>query len=406
MLHHLRARTFRALGTRNYRLYFAGQATSAAGTWVQLVAENWLVVQLGGSGTALGITTVLQFAPLLLLGAWGGVPVDRWDKRALLTATQTAAGLLALATGLLALSGLVRIWMIWLAALLLGCVNALDNPGQQAFTMELAGPADVTNAGALNNAVATAARAVGPAIGGLLLSTLGVAPCFLLNAASYAAVVLALRAIDPGALHREAPAPRGRGQLCAGLQHAWRTPALRAVLLVLALVSALGFNFQILLALLAARTFAGGGALYGLFLAALGVGAVLGSLAAASGGAPTVRRVGALALAHGAALAAVAGARGLPPAFAAVTLTGATFSLFLVACAGRLQLHAGAGLRGRVMALYTIAFLGVAPVGGPLVGGVAQLLGPRAGFLLGAAGCAAAGGAALLASARRAGRPA
>ena len=392
----LRSQTFRALGTRNYRLYFTGQAVSRAGMWVQLVAENWLVVQLGGSGTALGITTALQFTPLLVFGAWGGVLVDRSDKRTVLTVTQTAAGLLALTTGLLALTGLIQIWMVWIAALLLGCVQAVDDPARQAFTMELAGPTVVTNAVALNNVAATAARAVGPAIGGLLLATLGIVACFLLNAASYAAMILALRAMDPHGLHRETPVPRRRGQLRAGLRHAWHTPALRSVLLVLAVAGTFGFYFVVLLPLLTAQTFGQGGPVYGLLMAALGVGSVLGSLAAASWEAPTVRRVAALSVAHGAALAGLAWAPSLPLAFVAAFVTGIAFSLFLVSCAGSLQLNAGEGMRGRVMALYSIAFLGLAPIGGPLVGWVAEALGPRAGFLLGAIACAAAGCTVLL----------
>lgn len=392
--------TFRSLRRRNYRLYFVAQAISTSGTWVQLVAEGWLVVRLSGSGLVLGITTALQFTPLLLLSAYGGVLVDRWDKRTLLTFTQGAAGVLALTVGLLTLAGLVQVWMVWVAAFLLGCVNALDNPGRQAFTMELASPADVTNAVALNNAVGTVARAIGPAIGGLLISTVGIVPCFLINAASYAAVIAALRTMDPAQLHTEAAAPRRRGQVLEGLRHVWSNPALRTVLLIMTLASTFGLNFQVLLPLLASRTFGQGAGLYGLLMSCLGIGALAGSLTVASWDAPTPRRVAALSLAFGVSNAMVALAPNLPLSILAIGAMGITSSMFLISCSGCLQLNAGEGMRGRVMALYSVAFLGTAPIGGPAVGWVAERLGPRSGFLVSALACVAAGGLVFLARRR------
>jgi MFS family permease len=386
-----RSGAFRSLRTRNYRLYVGAQVLSTSGIWVQLVAEGWLVVRLTHSGVALGVTTALQFAPLLVLGAYGGLLVDRLDKRRLLMTTQTAAALLALATGLLVASGAIRIWMVWLAALLLGCVNSLDNPGRQAFASELVGPGDVGNAVALNNAVATAARAFGPALGGVLIATVGVASCFLVNAGSYLSVLAALAAMRIAELHKDTRAPRAARQVRAGFIHAWRTPALRLVLLMLALTSTLGFNFQVLLPLLASQTFARGGATYGLLMGAMGIGAVFGSLLVAGASDPGVGRVSAFSALFGASLAALAAAPTLDAAFAATAAMGACFSLFLASSAAALQQHAGAQMRGRVMALYTIVFLGSAPVGGPLVGAIAQLLNPRAGLLLGAAAATTAG---------------
>jgi MFS family permease len=384
-------RPLRSLRIRNYRLYVGAQILSTSGIWVQLVAEGWLVVRLTHSGVALGVTTALQFTPLLVFGAYGGVLVDRFDKRRLLVATQSAAALLALATGLLVASGAIRIWMVWLAALLLGCVNSLDNPGRQAFTFELVGSASVGNAVALNNAVATAARAFGPALGGLLIAIVGVASCFLLNAGSYLAVLAALAAVRSTELHHEAPAARAPRQVRAGVVHVWQTPALRLVLLVLAVTSMFGFNFQVLLPLLTSQTFGRGGATYGFLMGSMGVGAVFGSLLVASAGDASVERVSAFSVLFGGSLAAVALSPTLVVAFVATVAMGACFSLLVASSAASLQLNAGAQMRGRVMALYATVFLGTAPIGGPLVGGVAQLLDARAALLVGAAAAAAAG---------------
>lgn len=404
LFNHLGNRTFRSLRTRNYRLYFAAQSISSSGTWVQLVAVNWLVLRLGGSGLALGITTAMQFAPLLLFSAYGGVLVDRWNKRTLLTVTQSTAGLLTLSLGLLVLTGIVQIWIVWVAAFLLGSVDALDTPGHQAFTVELVGPTDATNAVALNNTVSTSARAIGPAIGGILVAVAGIAPSFLINAASYVVVVAALRRIDPSALHIEPPAPRHPGQVREGLRHVWKTQDLRRVLLVVTLVSIFGLNFQVLLPLIAFQTFTQGAGLYGLLMSCMGIGAVIGSLAVASWTDPTVCRIGALAIVFGVANTAVAFAPNLLLGFLAVGVMGIGSSLFLASSSGYLLVHAGELMRGRVMALYSIAFLGTAPIGGPLLGWTAERFGARIGFLVAGGACVIAGGLVLLARHTRNGR--
>lgn len=389
-------RTFQAFANRNYRLYFGGQTISTTGTWIQLVAENWLVLRLGGSGTALGVTNALQFTPLLLFGAYGGVIVDRFDKRTLLTITQSFAAAVAAMTGLLVITDQIQIWMVWIAAFVIGCVNTIDNPCRQALTMELVGPDDIANAVALNTTVATTARAVGPAIGGLLLATTGVAACFLINAASYLGVVTSLRLMEPSELHQESRAPSKRGQLREGLRYVRSQTSLRVVLLAIAVTSMFGFNFQILLALLATDTFHGEGSLYGLLMSVFGAGALSGSLIVASWSDPTVRRVGDLGLVFGLSLLALAGAPTLPLTFIAAAVLGVAFSLFLATCSGFLQVHTDAGFRGRVMALYTVAFLGTAPVGGPLLGWVAENANPRIGLLVGAIACLTVGAMVIL----------
>lgn len=397
LFNHLRNRTFRSLRTPNYRLYFVAQSISSSGTWVQLVAVNWLVLRLGGSGLALGITTALQFAPLLLFSAYGGVLVDRWNKRTLLTLTQSAAGLLTLTLGLLVLTGTVQIWIVWVAAFLLGCVDSVDTPGHQAFTVELVGQMDATNAVALNNTVSTSARAIGPAIGGTLIAVAGIAPSFLINAASYIVVVAALRRIDPSTLQTEPPAPRQPGQVREGLRHVWKTRDLRRVLIVVTLVSIFGLNFQVLLPLVASQTFSQEAGLYGLLMSCMGIGAVIGSLVVASLNDATVRRIGALAILFGVANTSVALAPNLLLAFLAVGVMGIGSSLFLASSSGFLLAHAGDLMRGRVMALYSIAFLGTAPIGGPLLGWTAEQYGARAGFLVSGVACVIAGGLVLLA---------
>lgn len=400
ILERLRTQTFRSLHRRNFRLYFTSEAISRAGTWVQLIAEHWLIIQLGGSGVALGITTALQFTPLLLLGAYGGVLVDRWNKRTVLMITQSAAGVLALLTGLLVISGTIEIWMVWVAALLLGCIEAVDTPASQVFTMESAGPDDATNAVALNNGVSTAARAIGPAIGGFLIASIGLGFSFLLNAVSYVAVVVALRMMEPTELYTEPPAPRERGQVVQGLRHVWSHPGLRTALLILTFVSIFALNFQVLLPLVAAETFQQGAALYGILMSCLGIGAVGGSLAVASWDNPTVPRVATLSIVFGGALAALAVAPNLPIALLLTGIMGFASSLFLATTSGFLLVSAGEQMRGRVMALYAVAFLGTAPIGGPTVGWIAEQFGPRAGFLSGAIACFIAGGIAFLVQSR------
>ncbi len=395
-LSQLRCQTFRALKTRNYRLFFIGQVISRSGMWIQMIAENWLVIQLGGSGLTLGVTTALQFAPLLLFSAYAGVLVDRWNRRTVLIATQCASGLLAFAIGGLALVGSIQIWMIWLAAFLLGCLNALDIPAREAFTMELAGPANVANAMALNSVVRNAARAFGPALGGGLIAWIGIGACFLLNAVSYIVVVMALVRMDTTELHRETAAPHCRGQVREGWRYVWHHPTLRTALLLTALVTACCTNFNVMITLFASHTLQQGAAAYGLLMACFGIGAVVGSLIAASWTASTLQRVVGLSLSFGLAHAVVGAAPTLAFGFLTIGVLGIASSMYLTCCASYFQRHAGDRMRGRVMALYTIAYLGTAPIGGPLVGWLAQSLGVRAGFLAAALPCVVASALVLL----------
>jgi MFS family permease len=233
-------RAFRSLRIPNYRLFAGAELISVTGTWMQIVAENWLVLRLTGSGLALGITTALQFLPLAFAAPYGGLLVDRMNKRRLIAATQTVAGLLALTTGVLTLVGLIRIWMVFAAALALGFVNAVDGPARQAFTQEMVGPEQVANAVALNNSIAMGARAFGPALGGILIASAGLGWAFVANALTYGLVVAALVLMRPGQLFPLERIPRRPGQVREGLRYAATRGSIRTVLVILAVVSIFG----------------------------------------------------------------------------------------------------------------------------------------------------------------------
>jgi MFS family permease len=395
------ARTFRSLQTRNYRLFFTGQLVSVIGTWMQTVAQSWLVLTLTGSGLALGVATALQFLPMLLFGAWGGLIADRFDKRRLLVATQTAAGLLALVLGLLVVADVVTLWMVYVLALLLGAVSVVDMPTRQAFVTEMVGSDEVSNAVGLNSAVFNTGRLVGPAAAGLLVASVGVGPCFLLNALSYVGVVAGLRAMRVHELHRQAPLVAGPGQVRAGLRYVWSTPELRSTLLLVAAVGTFGLNQTVILPLLARYALGGGVRLYGLLSSMIAAGSLAGALLAANRRRPSRRLLLGSAAAFG--FLTVVAAMAPSPLTVAVVLvpTGLATLLFLASANSTLQLASAASMRGRVMALYGLVLLGSNPVGGPLLGWVSGRWGPRVGMGLGGVVTLAA---ALAAVATRSGR--
>ena len=395
------ARTFRSLNNRNYRLFFTGQLVSVTGTWMQMVAQSWLVLTLTGSGLALGVATALQFLPMLLLGAWGGLIADRFDKRRVLVATQTAAGLLALVLGLLVVTEVVTLWMVYVLALLLGGVSVVDMPTRQAFVTEMVGADDVPNAVGLNSAVFNTGRLVGPAVAGVLAASVGVGPCFLLNAVSYVGVVAGLRAMRDDELHRQAPVVAGAGQVRAGLRYVWSTPELRSTLLLVAAIGTFGLNQAVILPLLARYSLGGGVRLYGLLSSLVAVGSVAGALVAAGRRRPTRRLLLGSAAAFG--LLTIAAALAPTPLTVGILLvpTGLATLLFLATANSTLQLASAPDMRGRVMALYGLVFLGSNPVGAPLLGWVAGQWGARTGMALGGAVSLAA---ALVAVATRSGR--
>jgi len=376
-------RTFASLAVPNYRRYFGGQVVSLSGNWMQNIAEMWLIVQLTGNGALVGVTAALQFVPMMLFGAWGGVLADRMDKRRLLMCTQAAMIVPAAALWAVTVHGTVATWMVWVVVLTRGSINALDNPARQAFVMELVGADRVVNAVALNSVIVHTARIVGPAIAGVLIALIGVGPCFGVNALSFGAMLLALRTMNVGALHSPRLAPREGGQLRAALAHVRGTPALWIPLGAMVLVGTLSYNFQVLLPLLASQTWHGTASTYALLTTAMGVGSVLGALAAGARNRVSPRLLVGAAAAFGVVELAAAVAPVLPLQVAALVPLGAVSVTFAAGVNSTLQLAADPLLRGRVMALYSVVFVGSTPIGAPLVGWLAQVAGPRAGLVLG-----------------------
>jgi MFS family permease len=377
-------RTFRAISVRNYRLYFTGQVISVSGTWMQTVAQAYLILfVLHGTGLDVAFATSLQFLPLLLLGPFGGLIADRVDKRRVLYATQGTAGCLALVLGLLTLTHSVHLWQVYLLATGLGVVNLFDNPARQTFVFEMVGADLLPNAVSLNSVLMNSARVIGPALGGVLIVTLGVATCFMVNAASYAAVIVALAMMKVSELHRRPGVERAKGQVRDGLRYAWRTPDLRVLLLSMAVVGVFAFNFTVTLPLLAKFTFDGGAGLYSAFLVAMGAGAVAGGLFTAFRSSPSIRMLAGIAVVFGGAILAVALAPDQAVALALLVPMGATSIAFVATNNATLQLRADPSMRGRVMSLNAIAFLGSTPIGAPLLGYISDVSNPRVALVAG-----------------------
>jgi MFS family permease len=387
-------RSFTSLAVPNYRRYFAGQIVSLSGNWMQIVAEMWLILALTGSGVAVGVTSALQFLPMLLFGAWGGLLADRFPKRSLLIATQTLMALPALALWALTATGVVTPWMVFALVFARGAVNSVDNPARQSFAIEMVGSARVVNAVSLNSVLIHSARILGPATAGVVIATLGVAPCFLLNALSFGAMVAALRAMEPAELRPAPTAARRAGAVRAGLRYVIATPALAVPLAMMAVVGTLGYNFQVILPLLARFSFDGGAATYTALAVAMAAGSVVGALAAGARGRVGPRLLVAAAFGFGAVALIAAAAPTLPLELAALVPLGAASVTFAAGVNSSLQLDADPAMRGRVMALYSIVLLGSAPIGAPIAGWLSEAIDPRAALVLaGAAGLAAAIGA-------------
>lgn len=384
-------RSFNSLEVPNYRRYFAGQLISLSGTWMQTVAAIWVVLSLTGSGVAVGLTTALQFLPMLLFGAWGGLIADRMSKRRLLIITQTLMAIPAI--GLLAVTatGVVTPWMVYLAVFSMGLVNAVDNPTRQSFVIEMVGADRVVNAVSLNSVIVQAARIVGPALAGITIAAFGVVPCFALNALTFVAMIFALWSMDPERLQAPPVAPRERGAIRAGLRYVMATPELAVPLALMALVGTLGFNFQVVLPLLARFSFGGGALAYGALVSAMAVGSIAGALINGAHGRTGPRLIAGGALAFG-LLALLSGA--MPTLALEIPFLaglGAAAVTFAATINSSLQLAVSPEMRGRVMALYSVVFLGSTPIGGPIAGWLSQAYDPRVALLLaGVSGLSAA----------------
>lgn len=392
---------FRSLKLRNFRLYFLGQSVSAPGTWMQLVAEGWLVLQLTGSGVALGVVGSLQFGPLLIGGAWGGVLADRLDKRKVVLVTQAIKAGLAGLLGLLVVTGLINIWMVYAVALAGGIVEVLDNTARRSFVMELAGRDHVANAVSLTGALWTVSRITGPALGGLIISVAGVGPCFLINSVSYAGVLIALYRIRPSELFNSERVARGPGQVREGVAYVLREPTLRLPLILMAVAGTLAYNFRVVIPLFATDVFERGPGVFGLLFSTMSLGSLAGALYTASRHKVHERFTAAAAMVMGLMIVLTAVAPTLVLVMVGLVAIGASSASFSATTQATLQLRSDPRFRGRVMALYSVVFLGTTPLGSPLVGWMAERLGVRVAFALCGAvtGLAAAG--VLLALSRR-----
>ena len=382
--------TFASLENPNFRRYFFGQALSLIGTWMQMVAQSWLVLTMTGSAVAVGIVVALQTAPVLVLAPYGGVVADRADKRKLLMGLQASMALQALALGLLTVFGAVRFWEICALALLLGLNSSFEVPTRQSFILEMVGRDSVRNAVSLNSVIVNGARAIGPAIAGVLIAVVGEGICFLINFGSFVAVIFSLVSMDASLLLPSAPALRAQGQLREGLAYVRRTPELALPLMMMAMIGTLTYEFPVSLPVLAKHTFGLGSAGYGFMTAAMGLGAATGGLVTAARGRTGLRAAALAAGVFGICVTAAALAPSMTLELVALFLVGAGSISFVSVGNSTLQLGADPRMRGRVMSLWSVAFQGSTAIGGPIVGGIIAVAGARVGLLVGGVTCFAA----------------
>ncbi|MFC7218770.1 MFS transporter [Streptomyces polyrhachis] len=375
------ATTFSSLRIRNYRLFATGQMVSNTGTWMQRIAQDWLVLSLTGSAAAVGITVAMQFLPMLLFGLYGGIVADRYPKRRILLATQTFMGLTGLALAALTLGGAVRVWHVYVLAFLLGLATVVDNPARQVFVTELVGREQLRNAVSLNAANFQTARLVGPAVAGVLISAVGSGWAFLLNGVSFAAPIAGLLLMRTAELHPVERAPRGKGQLREGLRYVAARPELLWPMVLVFFVGTFGFNFPIWLTAYVDDVFGGDAGLYGLLNSLLAVGSLAGALYAARRGVSLLRVTVGAALAFGLLEIAVALSPSLWLFAALLVPAGMAGVLFNVTANSNVQLRTEEAMRGRVMSLFMMVFMGGTPLGGPLVGWATDTYGARLGFV-------------------------
>ncbi|MEU1195476.1 MFS transporter [Streptomyces sp. NPDC005813] len=378
-----RSSMFSSLRIRNYRLFFLGQVVSNTGTWMQRIAQDWLVLSLTGSSAAVGITTALQFLPMLLFGLYGGVLVDRLPKRPTLLATQTAMGLTGLALAFLTLSGHVQVWHVYLAAFAVGLATVVDNPARQSFVSEMVGPGQLQNAVSLNSANFQSARLVGPAVAGVLITGVGTGWAFLFNGLSFVAPIVGLLLMRARELHIVERAPRGKGQLREGLNYVAGRPELIWPIVLVGFIGTFGFNFPVWLSAYADDVFHAGAGAYSLFNTLMAIGSLAGALLAARRGTARLRVLIAAAIGFG-ALEVVAATAPSLWLFALLMVPIGIFGLTVNVTANTsVQMATDPAMRGRVMALFMMVFMGGSPLGAPLVGWVTDAYGPRVGFALG-----------------------
>ncbi|MEZ5143787.1 MAG: MFS transporter [Acidimicrobiales bacterium] len=392
--------TFRSLRVRNFRLFFGGQLISQIGNWLTLVAQTLLVLKLTDSGVALGLLAAAQFGPVLVLGPWGGLVADRSDKRKLLLIVQSIAMVQSFALATLGFMSQPPLAAIYAIAFVGGLTMAFDNPARRAFVVEMVPSDAINNAVSLNSTLMTASRVVGPALAGLLITTVGFGWAFLADGLSYLAVLAALLAMRTGELHPAPTTPKGKGQVRAGLRYARSVPELWIPLVMMAFVGTLAFNFQVVFPLFTIRDLGGTDATFTILFSVVSVGALVGALATARRTTIDIRVVGITAASFGAALALMAVVPSLAWAFPVGLLVGMSSIAFLTASTAIVQICATPEMRGRVLALQAMVFLGSTPIGGPIVGWIAQNLGARWAIAVGAVAALGAGAWGVLADHR------
>ena len=372
-----------SLHQRNYRLFFFGQLVSVAGTWMQTVAQSFLVLGLTHSGTQLGLATAARFLPMFLFGPLGGVFADRMDKRRVLYVTQSLSGLLAGVFAVTVGTHVIRLWLVYLLAVALGFVNVFDNPARQSFISEMVSPRDLPNAVTLNSVAMNMARVFGAALGGVIAAAIGLALCFACNALSFAAVLVSLAAMRKSELFSAKRVARKKRQVRQGLAYVRKTPELLIPLVMIAVVGTLAWEFQVTLPLMASSAFHRGAAAYGVMASVMGAGAVVGGLISAARPRPRARALCLAAVGWGIAILAAAAAPSLALELVALVFVGYGSITFNSLAKTTLQLAARPEMRGRVMALWALAWLGSTPIGGPIVGWVGQAIGPRWALVVG-----------------------
>ncbi|MEO6318530.1 MAG: MFS transporter [Acidimicrobiales bacterium] len=376
--------TFKSLRTRNFRLFFVGQSISQIGNWSTLIAQTLLVLALTDSGVALGLLAAAQFGPVLLFGAFAGLVADRSDKRKLLLVVQSFAMVQSFALAALAFQDNPPVWAIYVIAAFGGMATAFDNPARRSYVVEMVPEAQITNAVSLNSAMMTGSRIVGPALGGFLVATFGFGWAFLADGLSYIAVLVCLSMIDPSKVRPAPVAPRGKGQVRAGLAYAWSIAELRVPLIMMAIIGTLAFNFQTVLPLFAVRDLGGQDITFSLLMSVVSVGSLIGALRAARRTSISVHTVSLASAGFGASMLALAVAPNQPIAFAIGAVMGFTSISFMTASTAIVQLRADPMMRGRVLALQAMVFLGSTPIGGPIIGVVCERFGARYGLAIGA----------------------
>ncbi len=389
-LKQFKEQTFSSLKVRNYRIYFIGQAFSHGGNWMQTVALSWLVLQLTGSGTALGTVLAFRFAPMLIGGPFAGIIVDRFNKRTILYVTQWSFALLTLLLAFLVYADLMQIWMLFFFAVAFGLVDVVDNPTRQTFVHELVGRENLRNAVTLNSTEANLARALGPLIAGSLIASVGIAFCFLANAISFFIVIFALSRMRPSEFHHEELEQKPTGYLMDSLSYVASVPLIRTVLIVMAVIGTLSYEFQVSLPLLAQGTFNGAAADYAALLSAMGAGAVFGGLFAASRKKILPREFVFSAFLLGLSICITASMPTVTLAVVGMIFVG--FFFINVNSLGNtmIQLEAAPHMRGRVMSLWAMAIFGSTLIGAPIIGLTGDYIGPRWGLLVGGVAAMAA----------------